>query len=485
MNEETKTFTYQTRFSLSEENALDAYAALFCQLERKLFAQLMAKANINELKRNYIATYGITARQFNSLHYSIKGKISSAKECQKRNIEKIKEKISQLEKKLKTRKKLSPAILFNKTCSLNRLKKKLKDLEEASKNGKVPICFGSNKVFREQFHLENKTHEEWKKDWIALRNNQFFSIGSKDETAGNQSCVLTVKENKFFIRLRLPNCLEKQFGKHLLIEDIRFNYGKEKIAEAITAEKKRAMTYRFLKDQKSWRIFVSFEEQATPIISKKELGMIGVDINANHLAVTQIDHYGNKLQSKNVSLNLYGKTKQQAKAIIGDAVKEVIGLAKQKQAAVVLEDLNFEKKKLTLKDQDASIARMLSSFSYGKILENFYAKAFKEGIEIIRVSPAYTSMLGAIKYKKNYGLSTHAAAALCIARRGMGHFEKLPFGKNKQILTNEGSYLQLTLPVRKENLDEYEMLKEVFKSYKAVHVAHIRAKKFRSLSNKR
>ena len=105
---------------------------------------------------------------------------------------------------------------------------------------------------------------------------------------------------------------------------------------------------------------------------------------------------------------------------------------KRLQKAVVLEDLNFEKKKLTLKDKNASIARMLSSFSYGKILENFYAKAFKEGIEIIRVSPAYTSMLGAIKYKKNYGLSTHAAAALCIARRGMGHFEKLPFGKNNR-----------------------------------------------------
>jgi len=485
MNKQTKTFTYQTRFSLPQENPLDAYAALFCNLERKLFAKLTAKENINELKRNYIATYGITARQFNSLHYSIKGKIASAKECQSRNIDKIKDKISQLEKKLKTSKKLSPAVLFTKTCSLNRLKKKLKGLEEASKNGKVPICFGSNKLFHEQFHLENKTHQEWKKDWIAKRNNQFFSLGSKDETAGNQSCVLTLKESKFSLRLRLPNCLEKQFGKHLLIEDISFNYGKEKITEVVTAEKKRAMTYRFLKDQKSWRLFVTFEEQAKPIISKKELGMIGVDINANHLAVTQIDRYGNKLQSKNVNLNLYGKTKQQAKAIIGDAVKEVVLLAKEKQVPLVLEDLNFDKKKQTLKDKDAKQARMLSSFSYGKIIENFGSKAFKEGIEIIEVSPAYTSMLGAIKYKKNYGLSTHAAAALCIARRGMGHFEKLPFGKNRQILTNEGSYLQLTLPARKENIDEYGMLKEVFKSYKAVHVAHIRAKRFRSLSIKR
>jgi hypothetical protein len=35
MKEVTKTFTYQTRFSLDDENVLSAYATLFNQLERK------------------------------------------------------------------------------------------------------------------------------------------------------------------------------------------------------------------------------------------------------------------------------------------------------------------------------------------------------------------------------------------------------------------------------------------------------------------
>jgi hypothetical protein len=52
-------------------------------------------------------------------------------------------------------------------------------------------------------------------------------------------------------------------------------------------------------------------------------------------------------------------------------------------------------------------------------------------------------------------------------------------------MTNEGSYLQLSLPVRNKNFDELEMLKEVFKNYKGMHVAPIRANKMRSLfSNK-
>lgn len=484
MKEQTKTFTYQTRFSLEDEKALWAYAALFNSLERKLFANLTAKLNINELKRNYISTYGITARQFNSLHYSIKGKIASAKECKKLQIERIKDKISYLENKIKKNKKLSAEVLFLKKSSLNRLKKKLKNLEEDFKTGKVSLCFGSNRLFREQFHLENKTHEEWKNDWTFARNNQFFSVGSKDETAGNQSCVLTIKENRFCLRLRLPNCLEKSFGKYLLIEDINFNYGKEEVTKALLSEKRKAMTYRFLKDEKGWRLFVSFEEYSKPIISKIEHGMIGIDINVDHLAAVEIDRYGNKLQSKRVSINLYGKNKNQAKAIVGDAVKEVIELAKLKQLPITLENLNFEKKKRTLKDKSSSNARMLSSFAYGKILENFDSKAFKEGVEIVKVSPAYTSMLGLLKYKKNYGLSTHAAAAYCIGRRGMGYLEKLPFGKTISLITNEGSCLQFSLPARNKDFDEHEMLKEVFKNYKAVHVAHIRANKFRSLLNK-
>jgi IS605 OrfB family transposase len=480
-----KKFTYQTRFGLPFDLALCEYAHLFSKLERTLFANLSAKQNINDLKRKYIKKHGLTARQFNSIHYSLKGKIASAKECQKLNINSLKEKIQQLEKKITSNKKLSPLKVFQKKRSLESLQKKLKQLQEDEKLGKVSICFGSHRLFREQFYLENKTHAEWKVEWDHARNHQFYSVGSKDETGGNQSCVLLKKEDKFSIRLRLPHALESKFGKYLVIENIDFDYGKEELLKLLDSPIKKAMTYRFLKDQKGWRVFVSFEQDAKKLITKKELGAVGVDINANHLALAMIDRYGNKIESKKIRLNLYGKSKDQSKAIIGDAIKSVIQTAKEKQIPVVIEELNFDKKKQSLKAANPSYARMLSSFSYRKIIENFETKAFKEGVELIKVSAAYTSMLGSIKYKKPYGLSTHTSAAFCIGRRGLGYLEKLPFGKSMQILTDEGPYLQLTLPARNESVDHYGMLKEVFKSYKAVHEAHIRAKRFRSLSYKR
>jgi len=484
MKQRTKTFTYQTRFSLTDDSALSQYAALFCALERTLFANLSAKQPINTLKKKFIAEYGLTARQFNSIHYSLKGKMASAKECMKLNIASMKEKIPHLEKKIKLNKKLAPSALFQKKRSLELIKNKLKKLEDNAAQNKIALCFGSRKLFNEQFHLENKTHSEWKLEWTQARNNQFLSVGSKDETAGNQSCALFKKNDKLQLRLRLPHCLESTYGKYLIIDHLEFDYGKEEIIKELTAINQKAMTYRFLKDKKGWRVFVSFEQEAKAQISKKARGAIGVDINIDHLAAAMMDHCGNKIGAKRIPLHLYGKNQDQAKAIIGDTVKSVIELAKEKQVPVVIEDLNFTKKKQFLKEQHPKYARMLSSFSYSKIIENFKSKAFKEGIEVIFVSPAYTSMIGSIKYKKSYGLSTHASAAFCIGRRGLGYFEKLPLGKSIQVLTNEGPYLQLPLPVRNEPVDHYGILKEVFKSYKAVHEAHIRATKFRSLNFK-
>src|SRR5664280_14805 len=91
-------------------------------------------------------------------------------------------------------------------------------LKEDQKNDTVRICFGSKKLCRGQFTLEDNgynSHDEWLKDWQAARNNQFFVIGSKDETAGCQGCVATVAEDgSISLRLRLPNGAGQKTHRH-------------------------------------------------------------------------------------------------------------------------------------------------------------------------------------------------------------------------------------------------------------------------------
>jgi hypothetical protein len=72
-------FTYQTRLALDAEQAaaLDAYAALYGRVERSLFAAFQAGGKLNDLKRQFLPKFGITARQFNAIRVGLEGKIDS------------------------------------------------------------------------------------------------------------------------------------------------------------------------------------------------------------------------------------------------------------------------------------------------------------------------------------------------------------------------------------------------------------------------
>ena len=310
---------------------------------------------------------------------------------------------------------------------------------------------GGKKLFHAQHHLaENgyESFEDWKEDWKAVRSSEFFCLGSKDETSGNQTCVLTVDENQqYHLRLRLPDSLIKTYGiNYLVIPNIIFNYGHKEISDALLT--KKALSYRFKKDAKGWRVFISLSREKVPIVTEEVRGSIGVDINEHHLAVTEIDAKGNPISKKTFPLSTYGKTTDQSKALIGDVCKEVIAFAKEKKKPIISERLDFKKKKASLKEGATSKhARMLSSFSYSLILENMERKAFQEGVAFFKVNPAMTSIIGRIKFSVRYGLSTHHAAALCIARR----FFKFSEDPSKCPMKVVHKNIQVTCPLPARN----------------------------------
>ena len=69
---------------------------------------------------------------------------------------------------------------------------------------------------------------------------------------------------------------------------------------------------------------------------------------------------------------------------------------------------------------------MLSSFSYGKIKAYLLSRGHREGVEIHQVNPAFSSVIGQVKFMERYGLSVHQAAALVLARRLLGCSERIP-----------------------------------------------------------
>jgi hypothetical protein len=331
--------TYQMRLDLSFEQAalLDAYAALHGKAERSLTV----------LKREFIGGLGITARQFNALAAGVRGKIACVKEVRDRLIESAKRRMKRAEDVLAEI--TDKWKRHQKRRRIATFKVRLANLESERDAGKMGIGFGSRKLFREQFALEENgfaSPEEWLAECRKAQSSQFFAMGSRDETAGCQSCVAAVQDDgSVTLRLRLPDALGA--GKHLAIERVRFAYGHDAIVAAIgrnLSEDKaewQAISYRFVHDVRGWRVFVSIAIPEVAMISSRQAGVIGVDINADHLAVTETDRFGNPVGSWVIHYVTYGRTSERRAAIVGDAVKQVVAIAVDRCKPIAIEKLDF------------------------------------------------------------------------------------------------------------------------------------------------
>lgn len=230
-NSDAQPFSYETRLHLSEleEEILSSCAKLMSTIERKLFSDVASGKNAHKLKSEYLSRHGITARQFNAIRVTLEGKISSIIELRKDHIDDLKGRISSLIASIEKlqKKKAATLVLHQKKRRLNKLQSRLASLEKDHAAGKIGLCFGTRKLFNSQFNLSKngyESHEKWKKEWKAKRSNSFFLLGSKDETAGNQSCVATVGlDGSLTLRIKLPDALS-QYGKYLVINGVRFAY---------------------------------------------------------------------------------------------------------------------------------------------------------------------------------------------------------------------------------------------------------------------
>ena len=462
--------TYQTRIS-GKEDALSAYAELFGVLQRRLFADVCSGNPTASLKSNYIRRYGVPARMFNAIRVTLEGRMSAARESQKLHRQTLEGLIARAEKQhgaLVGR--ATPQKLHQKRRRLANLKHRQRSVSADTDAGRLRLCFGSKKLWRSQHHLEAngyESHAEWLADWRDARSNEFFVLGSRDETAGCQLCVTTIADDgSLTLRLRMPDCLTGERGKYAVIENVRFAYGHEHIVAALQSNADyrkyrrqhgdgavrksglgQAISYRFKRDKRGWRVFATTEMVKAPVLTDRRLGAIGVDLNADHLAVTETDRSGNFVNAFSVPLVTYGKSAHQAEALIGDAVARVVEYARQARKPLVIERLDFQRKRAALEGESAKHSRMLSSFSYGKVKAYLLSRGYREGVEVFQVNPAYSSVIGRVKFMERYGLSVHQAAALALARRLLSCREGIPSRRTAPL--DNGGHVTFRVPVRK------------------------------------
>jgi IS605 OrfB family transposase len=104
----------------------------------------------------------------------------------------------------------------------------------------------------------------------------------------------------------------------------------------------------------------------------------------------------------------------------------IVQMAKDNQKAIVIEKLNIKDKGKRGDFSGRKLRRIRHYFGYRSLLEKVKLLAKREGVEVIEVNPAYTSVIGMLKYAPQFMVSKDIASSYVIARRGLGLRERIP-----------------------------------------------------------
>ena len=311
------------------------------------------------------------------------------------------------------------------TFKQNKFEQDLKALKTKMTN----VVFGSKKLFKSQFTIEEhkENHSSWVKKWEQSRYNQMTISGRKDSGTGN--FVFRYDTTKKTLYFKTPS------GVGIEINKVHFPYGQQEIESAIIEQinckdkKKYGKPIAWsVEDHDDFYIFkcmVDVDHKEHINYSKSD-GVVGVDCNVNHFAVSEINSTGQLLSSWTLRFDVLGKTSGQITKIIEAEAIELVNIAHRSNKPIVIEKLNTTNSKLSNSYGNKKANFKLSMFAYNKMNSAIKSRAEKKGIAVFEVNPAYTSQIGKMKYMKRFGISIHEAASFVIARRAMGFKEKIP-----------------------------------------------------------
>ena len=312
---------------------------------------------------------------------------------------------------LRPRKKQCRNKLSQLTYKLNRTQQQLESLDK----GMTFTCFGSKKLARSRTTIYKDDPKAWLNEYRYRRNKTMMIPGRRQGKYSNCLFKYHVEEGILVYR-----CSSEEREIHLKLQ---FHHNHKELERAVKLPHNtpgKAVAY-VLEDHRDYFIIKAIVElPEKELITEKKQGVIGIDMNVNHIAVSETDACGNCVGLKTIPLSLSRKTTNQRKQEIRRAAKAVVLECVRSNKPLVIEDLDFQKKKGKMRYGNKGYNKMLSVFATKQLEEALTRRCWKEGYSVSKVNPAYTSKIGKEKYSQKMGCTVHLAAAHGIASRGMG-----------------------------------------------------------------
>ena len=411
----------------------------------------------SDLLKEYQKRFNIQWAWSDSILTDAQGTVDQLKESKKNLIEQLKtdlksgylkcnEEYEYLEKALWEQSVKTPCTsppsrfkekLMGLSSKIYRLKRKEKKLNQLEKTKRFKVCFGSKKLFKAQYNLKENGYDShlcWLDDWQKSRSGNFYSVG-KGSVVGNNPVtkVFHVIDDDFCLKIQLPRCLLQKYGEWIEVPFKLSGARKHDLLYALVANKPiTVQVFRREHKQDNWYIHLTTYVQDVPTVHTEKNGCLGIDFNAESIDVIYIKRDGNpglKDGQKILAsypINDHWSTGQR-KSHLRNISASIVSLAERNECAIGIENLDFSQKKAAMRHRgDKKYNRMLSGLVYDGLRAALVSRAEKQGVRVIFVNPAFTSVIGMVKYMARYGLNSATSAAMVIARRAMGFSERVP-----------------------------------------------------------
>jgi IS605 OrfB family transposase len=333
-----------------------------------------------------------------------------------------------------------------------------------------PVVFGGKRLFEKlcKNHLTGKAREKFKKQWKEQRQGTLIGIGSKADK-GNRLTRFEDLNGQLHLRITIGN---REFIYARVLREPSNNKDKWLTFMVMLLESWQTQSYfpytveLKLRDGEVYGS-VSFEIPTPEVKYTKENGVIAVDTNASpiHLAIAEVSKTGELVSYQTINLHhllgLSQNTKDHQEWILAH---KIVDIAIQKGKAIAVENLKKLKKGVR-GDGKAKLRKILHNWNAKKFLQKLKRVARLKGVEVIEVHPAYTSVIGMLKYTPQLNIDKDIAGAYVIGRRALGFKEDMP--ENYEKLLKDKAYLEFALKRYEEREKELrEVIEKEDNEYK-------------------
>ncbi|MFE4424633.1 IS200/IS605 family accessory protein TnpB-related protein [Streptomyces sp. NPDC056817] len=320
---------------------------------------------------------------------------------------------------------------FAKSRRLHVLQDRLEEVRADWEAGRVRVVRGGKELARARHHLKaaGLSKAQWRLRWEAER--WFLQAdGESGKRYGNETIRIT-PGGEVSIKLPAPlaGLANAPHGRYVLACRIVFRHREEEWADRIAAHRAVAYRIHYDTDRNRWYVTAFWQipqVRTEPLEAARAGGLVGVDMNADHLAAWRLDEHGNPVGApRRFDYRLTGSA-QHRDAQVRHALIRLLHWTARRGLALAIENLNFAADKSREKHgRRKRFRKLISGLPTARLRARLVSMAAELGVTVVAVDPAYTSRWGAQHWQKpltskNRKPTRHDAAAVAIGRRALG-----------------------------------------------------------------